>query len=166
MNTPIRSAGNRGSSRSANTSSLSAQGGGKENSREHTDNFQALYEESLQDFREGRVIAGEVVKIEKGTVFVDIGYKSEGEVALSEFRDSRGNIAVKHPGERAGTLASASRSGKKSRSRSSASHRTKKGFPLGLSSSFPIPGRSLKRNILLEQKLRRLWRLSRNTAPW
>lgn len=57
---------------------------------ESAESMKELYEESLQDIREGHIIRGEVVKIEKDIVFVDIGYKSEGEIPLSEFRDSQG----------------------------------------------------------------------------
>jgi small subunit ribosomal protein S1 len=57
--------------------------------------FETMYEESLQDIREGNIVTGEVIKIEKDIVFVDIGYKSEGEIPLSEFQDSRGNVTVK-----------------------------------------------------------------------
>jgi small subunit ribosomal protein S1 len=56
--------------------------------------FQTLYEESLHDIREGNIVSGEVLKIEKDTVFVDFGYKSEGEIPLSEFQDSDGNVTI------------------------------------------------------------------------
>jgi small subunit ribosomal protein S1 len=49
--------------------------------------FASLYEESLQDIREGNIVTGEVIKIEKGVVYVDIGYKTEGGIPLSEFQD-------------------------------------------------------------------------------
>lgn len=55
---------------------------------------QTLYEQSLQGIQEGKIITGDVVKIEKETVFVDIGYKSEGGIPLSEFLDSDGNLTV------------------------------------------------------------------------
>ena len=58
------------------------------------EDFETLYEKSLLDIREGNIVRGEVLKIEKETVFVDIGYKSEGEISLSEFRDSDGNVTV------------------------------------------------------------------------
>jgi len=82
--------------RAAQEHAPSGQGGDRDQrGREDGEDFQSLYEESFQDIREGNIITGEVVKIEKGIVFVDIGYKSEGEVSLSEFRDSEGNITVK-----------------------------------------------------------------------
>jgi small subunit ribosomal protein S1 len=59
------------------------------------DKLQALYDESFQDIQEGNIITGEVVKINKDNVFVDIGYKSEGEIPASEFLDPDGNLTVK-----------------------------------------------------------------------
>jgi small subunit ribosomal protein S1 len=68
---------------------------GPEQDNTSKETFQALYEKSLQDIREGGIITGEVIKVEKGMVFVDIGYKSEGEISLSEFRDATGRATVK-----------------------------------------------------------------------
>lgn len=65
------------------------------NENQEVDDFRTLFEESMQDIREGNILSGEVVKIEKDIAFVDIGYKSEGEVALSEFKDPHGNVTVK-----------------------------------------------------------------------
>ncbi len=59
------------------------------------DQLQALYDQSFQDIQEGNIITGEVVKIDKEIVFVDIGYKSEGAISASEFVDEDGNMAVK-----------------------------------------------------------------------
>ena len=53
------------------------------------ENFAQLFEESLQsqsEVREGEVVSGTVIEIKKDTVLVDIGYKSEATVHLSEFR--------------------------------------------------------------------------------
>ena len=46
-------------------------------------------------FKEGEVVRGTVMKISGEQVIVDIGYKSEGQIDLSEFRDGRGEILVK-----------------------------------------------------------------------
>jgi small subunit ribosomal protein S1 len=54
-----------------------------------------LYEETLRDFREGSVVEGTVLDMEKGYALVDIGYKAEGKVALAEFTDAEGNLTVK-----------------------------------------------------------------------
>jgi small subunit ribosomal protein S1 len=59
------------------------------------DQLLALYDQSFQDIREGNIVTGEVVKIDQEIVFVDIGYKSEGEIPASEFEDAKGNLEVK-----------------------------------------------------------------------
>ncbi len=44
-----------------------------------------LYEESMSSFDEGQIIKGKIVSINNKDVFVDIGYKSDGIVQISEF---------------------------------------------------------------------------------
>jgi len=51
-----------------------------------------LYEESFKRFAEGEVVTGRIISIDKDHVLVDIGYKSEGQIRLSEFKDEAGNI--------------------------------------------------------------------------
>ena len=55
---------------------------GKEMTAEEMD---ALYEQSLQNFKEGEVVTGTIVNISEDFALVDIGYKSEGIVQLDEF---------------------------------------------------------------------------------
>ena len=53
------------------------------------DSFAALFEQSVEggDFaREGEIISGTVVKVNRDTVVVDIGGKSEGIIALQRVR--------------------------------------------------------------------------------
>jgi len=59
--------------------------------------FAELFEQSLKEdkFREGEVVRGTVMKIAGEQVVVDIGYKSEGQISLDEFRDGKGEITVK-----------------------------------------------------------------------
>jgi small subunit ribosomal protein S1 len=57
--------------------------------------FMEMFEESLKSIQTGKVVKGEIVQIDKEFVLVDIGYKSEGQIHLSEFMDSEGNINVK-----------------------------------------------------------------------
>lgn len=57
--------------------------------------FMALYEESLKGIQEGKVVTGEIVRTDKEFVLVDIGYKSEGQIPVSQFTDSQGNLNVK-----------------------------------------------------------------------
>jgi small subunit ribosomal protein S1 len=59
-----------------------------------TDSFMELYEESLKSIQEGEVIKGEIVQVDKEYVLVDIGYKSEGQIAVREFLDSEGNLTA------------------------------------------------------------------------
>jgi len=47
--------------------------------------MQALYEESLKEIHDGQIMKGKIVKVGQKEVLVDIGYKSEGVIPLSEF---------------------------------------------------------------------------------
>ena len=49
--------------------------------------MEALYAGTLSELREGEIVAGTVVSIGEKEVILNIGFKSEGVVALSEFRD-------------------------------------------------------------------------------
>jgi small subunit ribosomal protein S1 len=44
-----------------------------------------MYEESFREMREGDIITGRVVKVSESEVLVDVGFKSEGIIPLSEF---------------------------------------------------------------------------------
>ncbi len=66
-----------------------------DDSMDDVEDFTKLYEESLRSIQEGEVLTGEVVQVDKDYVLVDIGYKSEGQISVDEFRDSEGNISVK-----------------------------------------------------------------------
>ena len=46
-----------------------------------------MYEETLRDFVEGSIVSGKVLEVRSNEVLVDIGYKSEGVIAGSEFPD-------------------------------------------------------------------------------
>jgi len=65
------------------------------------ESFAALFEESLktEQVREGDIVRGTVVGVVKDYVIIDIGYKSEGQVSLDEFRDPEGNVVVKEGDE-------------------------------------------------------------------
>ncbi|MFH1791244.1 MAG: S1 RNA-binding domain-containing protein, partial [Candidatus Omnitrophota bacterium] len=52
-----------------------------------------LYEESLAALKEGQIVNGKIVAITNKDVFIDIGYKSEGVIPFSEFRNM-GEIKV------------------------------------------------------------------------
>ncbi|MBP1711915.1 MAG: ribosomal protein [Deltaproteobacteria bacterium] len=57
---------------------------------EEGESFKDLYEESLHEVQEGEVIKGTVIHIGPEFVTVDIGFKSEGQVALREFNNREG----------------------------------------------------------------------------
>ncbi|RMF92954.1 MAG: 30S ribosomal protein S1, partial [Nitrospinota bacterium] len=49
------------------------------------EDLEALYAHTLSPFREGEILKGKIVKVEKNAVLVDVGYKSEGIIPLEEF---------------------------------------------------------------------------------
>ena len=49
--------------------------------------MQELIAKSLRDFKEGSIVKGHILEIRNREVLVDIGYKSEGVIPLSEFDD-------------------------------------------------------------------------------
>jgi len=62
------------------------------------ENFAALYEASIKEheLRENEIVRGQVIQILPDQVLVDIGYKSEGAIPISEFeRDENGKPKVK-----------------------------------------------------------------------
>ena len=59
---------------------------------EDMESFQELYESSLVNIQEGEVIHGKIIQITDDFVMVDIGYKSEGQIRIDEFRDESGII--------------------------------------------------------------------------
>ncbi len=60
-----------------------------------SEEFMAMYEESLKAIKSGHIVEGEVVDFERDKVLIDIGYKSEGLVPKREFMDAEGNLNVK-----------------------------------------------------------------------
>ena len=58
----------------------------------------AQYENSFKNLQEGQIIRGRVLTVTPSEVIVDIGYKSEGMIPVSEFTDFSGNVMVK-PGD-------------------------------------------------------------------
>jgi small subunit ribosomal protein S1 len=57
-----------------------------------------LYDTSFRNIAEGEVVKGTVLKVTGTEVVVDVGYKSEGVVAVSEFLDEAGEVTVQ-PGD-------------------------------------------------------------------
>ncbi|MDI6686696.1 MAG: 30S ribosomal protein S1 [Desulfobacterales bacterium] len=54
--------------------------------------YEDMYAESFKRFEEGELVAGKIIAIDKDYVLVDIGYKSEGQIRIQEFKDDHGNI--------------------------------------------------------------------------
>ncbi len=59
------------------------------------ESFQELYEESLKSIKEGEVVRGNIIQVTDDYVMVDIGYKSEGQIRISEFTNEEGAISAK-----------------------------------------------------------------------
>ena len=58
------------------------------------EDFSALFEQSLRSVKAGEVVRGHVVQVTRDFVTVDIGYKSEGQIPISEFIGPDGNPEV------------------------------------------------------------------------
>jgi small subunit ribosomal protein S1 len=59
---------------------------------EEMDSMHDLYEQSFRNIQEGEVIRGRIVQVSDDFVMVDIGYKSEGQISIHEFKDESGQI--------------------------------------------------------------------------
>jgi len=64
-----------------------------------TEDMEKLYSETMKDFREGKVLKGTIIRINRESVLVDIGYKSEGSIPLAEFKSESGEIPPLKVGE-------------------------------------------------------------------
>jgi small subunit ribosomal protein S1 len=54
-----------------------------------------MYEDSFGQFKEGEVVSGVITAVDKDLVLVDIGYKSEGQIRINEFRAEDGSITAR-----------------------------------------------------------------------
>lgn len=52
-----------------------------------------MYEGTIQDIREGEIVTGKILGVSHDDVIVDVGFKSEGVIPMSEFPE-QGNIVV------------------------------------------------------------------------
>src|SRR5687767_12398211 len=65
------------------------------------EDFAAMFEASIKQrggeglLKEGDIVKGTIVQVTKDYAVVDIGYKSEGQVPISEFTNPRGEVSVK-----------------------------------------------------------------------
>ncbi len=63
-----------------------------QSSEENMDSLMSMYEESFKRFAEGEVVTGRIISVDKDYVLVDIGYKSEGQIRIQEFKDENGEL--------------------------------------------------------------------------
>ncbi len=63
-----------------------------QSSGDSMENLMDMYEESFKRFEEGELVTGRIISVDKDYVLVDIGYKSEGQIRIQEFKDGDGNI--------------------------------------------------------------------------
>src|SRR5438034_8010209 len=78
------------------TTALSS--GGIKSEQTGGDSFASLFEASISggDFgKEGEIVQGTVVAVQRDQVIIDIGGKSEGMIPLNEFSGAAGEITVK-----------------------------------------------------------------------
>ena len=66
--------------------------------REEYARLLAMYDSSFRNISEGDVIEGTVLKVSSSEVIVDVGYKSEGIISITEFLDENGEVTVQ-PGD-------------------------------------------------------------------
>ena len=59
----------------------------KEYTPEEFQKMLSLYEQTFKEVKEGEIVKGKVLRITKDDVIVDVGFKSEGIIPLSEFSD-------------------------------------------------------------------------------
>ena len=61
-----------------------------------SESFSALLDESLEtlDMKQGSIVSGVVLDVDKDWVTVHVGLKSEGIISLDEFRDNDGNTDI------------------------------------------------------------------------
>jgi small subunit ribosomal protein S1 len=86
---------------STQTTALISPGKTTETAATPAENFASLFEASVKagDFgKEGEIVRGTVVAVQRDNVVIDIGGKSEGIIALNEFADAQGQTTVK-PGD-------------------------------------------------------------------
>jgi small subunit ribosomal protein S1 len=65
--------------------------------------FSELFENSIRELNVGDVVEGTIVQVNPDSVIVDVGYKSEGLIAISEFADEQGQVNV-HVGDKIDVL--------------------------------------------------------------
>src|SRR6266852_1222108 len=65
------------------------------------EDFASMFEASLKErggeglLKEGDIVKGTIVQVTKDYAVVDIGYKSEGQIPITEFTNPRGEVSIK-----------------------------------------------------------------------
>ena len=61
-----------------------------------SESFSALLDKNLEtlDMKQGSIVSGVVLDIDKDWVTVHVGLKSEGIISLDEFRDNEGKVDI------------------------------------------------------------------------
>ncbi len=67
-------------------------GSGEDDGETSMESLMDMYEESFKRFREGEVVTGKIISVDKDYVLVDIGYKSEGQISIHEFKGEDGEV--------------------------------------------------------------------------
>ena len=68
----------------------------EEEDREALNEMLAIYEDSMKEIQEGQIVNGTILRVGENEVLVDVGFKSEGVISLSEFPEPI-NIKVGDP---------------------------------------------------------------------
>ncbi|MCB1032960.1 MAG: S1 RNA-binding domain-containing protein, partial [Acidobacteria bacterium] len=58
------------------------------------EDFARMIDESMHNLVEGEIVEGRVIEVNNDSVVIDVGYKSEGVVSASEFKDRDGVVTV------------------------------------------------------------------------
>ena len=53
-----------------------------------------IYDDSFRNMAEGEVVKGTVLKVTDTAIVIDVGYKSEGLIQITEFLDENGQVTV------------------------------------------------------------------------
>jgi len=56
--------------------------------------FRQMYDDSFKRFAEGELAQGRIIAVDNDHVLVDVGFKSEGQISIHEFKDENGEINV------------------------------------------------------------------------